>query len=61
MFVRLFKHIETPLILNMIPSLKQLHKPKYHKDIMIELKENNFKNYYETRAYRQYKPNWDKK
>ena len=60
MFVRFFKHVDYPIFYSMIPSIKNVKKNP-PKNIMNELKKKNFKNYYETREYRQYKPNWTKK
>jgi|TARA_B000000460_G_C21327786_1_gene311422 hypothetical protein len=53
------KQIKNPTYLSMIPSLQQLgYRQTKNK---ISLQNTHYINYYETGAYRQYRPNWAKK
>mgnify|MGYP003318849116 CR=1 FL=1 len=55
------KQIKNPTYLSMIPSLQQLGYRQSQTTNKISLQNTHYINYYNTSAYRQYRPNWAKK
>ena len=56
--IKQIKQIKDPTYFSMIPSLQQLGYRHSQTKNKISLQNTHFINYYETREYRQYRPNW---